>query len=69
MDRLQKRKGQGIREKLFKDAKRRRDADRERRARILERMEDQQNERFLNASLIGVCPTRGEELFCVDWSC
>lgn len=54
MDRLQKRKGQGIRKRLLKDAKKRRDADRERRARILGRMEDQQNKR-LNASLIGVC--------------
>lgn len=57
MDRLQKRKGQGIRKKLLKDAKKRRDGDRERRARILKRMEDQQKKRFLNmsASLIGGC--------------
>lgn len=55
MDRLQKRKGQGIRKKLLKDAKKRRDGDRERRARILKRMEDQQEKRFLNmsASLVG----------------
>ncbi|KAL0634156.1 hypothetical protein Q9L58_006894 [Maublancomyces gigas] len=50
MDRLQKRKGQGIRKKLLKDAKKRRDGDRERRARILKRMEDQQEKRFLNMS-------------------
>lgn len=53
IDRLQKRKGQGIRKSLLRDTRRRRDANKERRTRILERMEDQQNERFLNASLVG----------------
>lgn len=71
MDRLQKRKGQGIRKKLLMDTKRRRDANRERRTRILERMEDQQNEHFLNAPLVGVFlpTTRASGTMGGDWSC